>query len=297
MEERLKSISWFYQNDSQWKDEPLGEQTEETIGSWGGLLTAMTVVVNQAGYEETPQSLNKKIVANNGYIGALALPAILQILFPCIKYRGFYDCSDYAAPLERIDSALEAGHMVLVQVDWNPKAGINTHWVLLVERQGNDFLIFDPYRYKGDKPGSLVLLTERYNYRGEDSNQSITAVIWYEIVRFTEHDDATEQHEIADSGEDISMKQTAEESKIEDEKIILLPTVDGLTFRREPKIQVDNQIRKLKIDDQLIPDESLTEVIEKVGVQGYWIRVRDRDGIEGYVAAWYVRLQSNVSSN
>ena len=41
----------LYQNDAKWKNVQLGK-SPETIGSWGGLLTSMTMMLNGIGYDE-----------------------------------------------------------------------------------------------------------------------------------------------------------------------------------------------------------------------------------------------------
>ncbi|NOH02227.1 MAG: hypothetical protein HND47_09850 [Chloroflexi bacterium] len=49
----------LYQNDDAWKSTPLGFSTE-TIGSWGCLLTSVTMMLNGIGYDETPVTVNEK---------------------------------------------------------------------------------------------------------------------------------------------------------------------------------------------------------------------------------------------
>jgi hypothetical protein len=70
------------------------------------------------------------------------------------------------APIAQIDAAVAAGKPVILQVDWNKQAGIQTHFVLVKEKKGNDYVLYDPYKYGGDGPDKEVLLTTRYKYNG-----------------------------------------------------------------------------------------------------------------------------------
>ena len=88
----------LYQNDPKWKYLPLGAQSSETIGTWGCLLTSMTMMVNSAGYSETPETLNEKMVAAGGFQGALVIPSMLPVLFPNLVYRGFSPCESFLLP-------------------------------------------------------------------------------------------------------------------------------------------------------------------------------------------------------
>jgi hypothetical protein len=72
--------------------------------------------------------------------------------------------------------------------------------------------------------------------------------------------------------------------------LYLVPTVDGVAFRSAPLITMETQIRRLSVDEHLLPLEPFEQAVSKVGVQGMWIRARDQSGQVGYVAAWYVRV-------
>jgi len=298
-------IECIYQNDQAWKDITLGYQEQETIGSWGGLLTCMVMALNIAGYDETPLTLNDKLKDIDGYIGALPLPAKLPFVFDKIFYQGYEPYDDCPAPLDRIDAALDLEQPVIVQVDWNPKSNIFAHWVILKERSGDDYLICDPFRYKGDHPDNEILLTQRYRFRGNDPAEVITGVLWLEI----EEDDqapteVVPQDEFGTNGlvtaNNLDSSQyepkTEDSNKIREipatsDKLLLVPTVDGVAFRDSPVIKVQTQIRRLKAADLLISLEPTDRVIDKIGEQGQWIHVQDENGESGYVAAWYVQIK------
>ena len=102
----------FYQNDSKWRDVFLGYQTDETIGSWGCLLTSITMILNKAGYEETPLTVNEKMKSADGFQGALIIPAVLPYIWPNVVFLGFESSVNTPAPLGRIDAHLAKGQPV-----------------------------------------------------------------------------------------------------------------------------------------------------------------------------------------
>ena len=299
----MLEIQCIYQNDPLWKDIPLGYQDEETIGSWGGLLTAITMVVNLLGYDESPESVNDKLKDHGGFVGALPVPAMLPILFPKVRYKGYVSCEDTQAPLESIDAMLEDGFPVIVQVDWNPDAGIFTHWVLLKARSGDDYVICDPFRYRGDRPEKTLMLSSRYKKRGEDPAQAITAVLWLEkkfeeFVPGDKVESLSPALEVDDAIETLNDQESFSSPDAESEilpaephSLVLVPTVEGVAFRSEPVIKLETEIRRLTLDDQMEPIDPLDEALNKIGQQGQWIYVEDQDGQSGYVAAWYMKVQ------
>jgi hypothetical protein len=62
-----------------------------------------------------------------------------------------------------------------------------------------------------------------------------------------------------------------------------------LSFRTQPVVSDETLIRRIPVTEQLISVEPSKQVIAKVGVQNQWIKVRDANKKEGYVAAWYVK--------
>ena len=97
----------LYQNDPKWKSVQLGNQNKETIGSWGCLVTSLTMVANGFGFDETPESINNKMKAAGGFQGALVIPAVLPIICPGLVYKGFQPCEDSPAPIAQIDADID----------------------------------------------------------------------------------------------------------------------------------------------------------------------------------------------
>jgi hypothetical protein len=170
----------LYQNDPKWKNIKLGNQSQETIGSWGCLMTSMTMVANGYGFNETPETINEKMKAAGGFQGALIIPAVLPSICSGLVYKGYHPCEDSPAPIAQIDAAISAGKPVIAQVDWSPKAGVQTHWIVLYDKSGNDYYMKDPYRYSGDSPDKKIKVLDRYTHSGKNIAKAITGVIWIE---------------------------------------------------------------------------------------------------------------------
>jgi hypothetical protein len=75
----------------------------------------------------------------------------------------------------------------------------------------------------------------------------------------------------------------------------LIPT-EELSFRSQPVISQDTLIRRVPPTETLISIEPAADVIRKVGIQNQWIKVKDGNGKEGYVAAWYVKYASGSAA-
>ncbi len=162
----------LYQNDPKWKNVKLGNQSQETIGSWGCLVTSMTMVANGFGFDETPETINEKMKSAGGFQGALVIPAVLPSICPGLVYKGYHPCEDSPAPMAQIDAAISTGKPVIAQVDWSPKAGLQTHWIVLYAKAGDDYYMKDPYRYSGDSPDKKLKSPRSLQARRQEYCQS-----------------------------------------------------------------------------------------------------------------------------
>lgn len=259
----------LYQNDEKWKDVRLGNSSE-TIGTWGCLLTSVTMMLNGIGYNETPVTVNEKMKKNNGFQGALFIPSVVPYLWTNCAYRGMTPCESYPAPIAKIDAEVAAGKPVILQVDWSQQVGIQTHYVLVKEKQGDDYVIYDPYRYSGDGPNKDVLLTRRYKYNGAKLASEISAVLWFDVVG-------------AEPADPPKMTQIP----LPTEQYVVYVAVDDLALRAEPS-QNGYLWKRLMMETELTSLEPAETARGKVGVNGEWLQVQDPDGNQGYVAAWYL---------
>jgi hypothetical protein len=257
----------LYQNDEKWKNIKLGN-SNETIGGWGCLLTSATMMLNSMGYNETPETVNEKMKANGGFQGAFFIPSVLPYVFPNVQYKSMQPCESFPAPVGLIDTAVAAGKPVILQVDWNKQAGIQTHFVLVKEKKGDDYVIYDPYKYGGDGPGKDVLLTKRYKYNGATLATEISAVLWF----------------------DGNVSPSPPEPKtvpVPKDAMKLYVIEDDLALRAAPSIS-GYLWKRMTAGSELLSLEDATATKAKLGQQGQWVQVQDSTGQQGYTAAWYV---------
>lgn len=71
-------------------------------------------------------------------------------------------------------------------------------------------------------------------------------------------------------------------------KLVVRATTDLLALRSQPVIAADTLIKRLPINAELLVVEPAEQAEKKIGVVNQWMKVRDSEGAEGYVAAWYV---------
>jgi hypothetical protein len=259
----------LYQNDEKWKNSKLGNSSE-TIGGWGCLLTSVTMMLNGIGYSETPETVNEKMKKAGGFQGAFFIPSVLPYVWPNCAYRDMQPCESFPAPLAQIDAAVVAGKPVILQVDWNKQAGIQTHFVLVKEKKGNDYVLYDPYKYGGDGPNKEVLLTTRYKYNGGKVDQEISAVLWFDSYS-------------AAPPEPPKMTKVP----VPADKFLIYGAEDDLALRADPSVG-GFLWKRMMLGTELICLEPKATAKAKIGVNGQWINVQDPVGDQGYVAAWFV---------
>lgn len=175
-----------------------------------------------------------------------------------------------SVPISQIDSAVAAGKPVILQVDWNKQAGIQTHFVLIKEKKGNDYVLYDPYKYGGDGPDKEVLLTSRYKYNGAKIDSEISGVLWFDSFS-------------------ASPPEPPKVTKVSlpADKYTLYAAEDDLALRAEPSVG-GFLWKRMVMGTELISLEPKATAKAKLGVNGQWINVQDPKGEQGYVAAWYV---------
>ena len=260
------------QKDPKWKNNLIGTDQNSTIGSFGCLLTDLTMVVNAFGASETPTTLNDKMRNAGGYQGSLIIPAVLPVVTPQVQFNRFQPCENSPAPIADIDTALAAGNPVIVEVDYSPAAGLQSHWVILLGKSGNDYVIQDPWPFPVDS--GQVLLTGRFGFAGSPA-PIIKGAVWI-------------------SG--VSSQSKPAPKPIPTSGFTVYPQVDGLALRQQPYIAENNLVTRLALQEKLYVIEDAAGAQAKIGSQGQWIQViESRQGYQGYVAAWYVVASAQPS--
>jgi hypothetical protein len=266
----MSAIEPLSQMDPRWKNKPLGQDTL-TIGKYGCLLTSLAMVANYYGANETPDALNDKLKAVGGFQGALVIPAVMPAALPGIRYIKYVPSENQPAPMAEIDASLAASKPVIVEVDYSPAPGLQNHWVVLYAKQGDDYLIRDPWPYPPDSQD--VLLTKRYGFAGKPE-QIIQGAIWMDGAG-----GGTPQPKVVPQ-------------PVKDTDLAVYAAADGLALRTQPFVADDNLIERLPLNTKLYVLEPAEAAQAKMGVNNQWLNVQEvGQGYEGYVAAWYVSTQ------
>lgn len=262
----------LWQNDPKWASEKLGHGPQ-TIKEWGCLMTSLCMVVNGYGYKETPSTFNQKMKAAGGFQGAMIIPATVPAVFPRVAFQDYMDCEKVPAPISRIDQHLAAGHPAILQVDWSAAPGAQSHWVVAYQREGQDYLILDPYQYAGDAPGKKLKMLDRYKYQGTDLAKAITGVIFMSGK--------------AEGGEPPAPPKAS----VPKDALVVYSAAD-LALRAAPNVG-GFLYERMKENDPLTVLEPKAAAKAKVGQYNQWLHVQAPSGKQGYVAAWYVALEKD----
>ncbi len=261
------------QRDPRWKGARLGF-SRLTIGSDGCTLTCMTMIVNGLGFSETPATLNDKLRAlgpSRGYIGPRMIWAGLGRVFQQIKLTHYALRHAGAMDLRVIDDALAHNKPVLVEVDMSPAPGFQNHWVLLVGKQGDDYIIHDPWTVPAVESESL---RKRYSYSGGPA-QIIRRAVLYDNPAFNpgRPDPLPESFSI----------QISDNPDIRD--------YGGVPLREAPNF-LSRELARMPAGEKVRCLETPQAANDKLGVFGEWLRAQvaqNENMIDGYVAAWLAR--------
>jgi len=279
----------LYQNDPLWKDKPLGFSTDSTLGMFGCLLTSLAMVSNAFGADETPDTLNEKMKASKAFQGPWIKAFLIGAALPNVKYVKNVECyGDVPAPMSEIDGWLAAGKPVIVEVDYSPDPDIQNHWIVIYARQGDDYLIRDPW--KGAK--SDQTLNQKYSFAGSPS-QLINRVILLDGTPMSGSTTASAPPSTPPAKTTPPpTTPPPPTSSSTPSGFVVMSNVDALTLRSSPQIADNNILKRLPANSKLLSLEAEATAKGKVGQQNQWIKVRDIEGKEGYVAAWYVTSAS-----
>lgn len=136
----------FSQRDSKWKNNKHGTSTS-TIGNTGCTITELCVILNHAGYNETPKTVDDKLTANSGYaqgnlLNWLVVPKIWPNLKFIYRYKQYGNEEDSKAK-----EWIKRGMIPIIEVKANPIGGApgGKHWVGAL----GDSKVHDPWALPG----------------------------------------------------------------------------------------------------------------------------------------------------
>jgi hypothetical protein len=234
------------------------------------------------GYPENPKTLNQKLKNVQGFASAGIRWGAVSQIYPHVNLKAFIPCSTSDAPLNLIDAAIAAGQPAIVQVDHSNAPGIQTHWVVLYGKRGDDYLMLDPWPYQPDITKEDFLM-KRYA-QGNPLKRAISHVILYEAYG-------------SGPAGPISTPSTPTTTPASSGGVYAR-VKDSVTWGLNVRSSVDtssmaNVVASVPAGTQLLLLES--DGASKVGAINQWVRVRTSQGQEGFAAAWYLEKATEVA--
>jgi hypothetical protein len=259
--------------DPQWKGNLLGFDKTSTIGGYGCLLTSMTMCATLYGAPDLiPAAFNDKMKNAGGFQAGTAfiMAGMAGSVVPGMRldYRA---CSGSPAPLAEIDANLAQGHPVIIEVDWSPQAGVQTHYMLAYAKAGSDYLVYDPYPFPLSS-GQIKLSTSKYaQIAGSSDPAHIITGVFFTSGAASVTPPAPPQ---LDNGVYASFSVYA--------------SADGLALRSQTIISDATLLKRYPLNTVFKVLESDASAAPKIGQQNAWLAVKAPDGAQGYVAGWLV---------
>ena len=277
----------YSQQDPQWKNSKIGPGPD-TIGYIGCALTSLAMYSSSWGFTETPTTLNQKLTTNGGITSdELLVWGAISKLYPQIQSTGLTICTNTDAPISQINASLAAGQPVIVEVDYSPDAGLQTHWVFLYAQQGNDYLIQDPFPFPPET--TPVTLMTRFS-QGQPLQRAVKAVAWYKCSANTSASSGTS------SGSTAPAPSTPLPPAVQTDLYVQVAATATAGLRLHTQPSSDSTANEAEMPGtQLHVIEDKTGALAKIGVTNQWLYVADPSGIQGYVAAWYVQQVQSPS--
>jgi len=269
----------YSQQDPSWKNNKIGGGPD-TIGYIGCALTSLAMYSSGWGYTETPATLNLKLTSKGGYVEEAIVWSAISKFHPQIQCTGLTLCTNTDAPIPQINASLDAGQPVIVEVDFSPTAGLQTHWVLLYARADNDYYMLDPWPYPSDS--QAITMMSRFSH-GKPLQRTIKAVAWYQCS----------------AGASIPTPGGTTPTT----PPLPTPVDTDLVLQVIPTATAGIKLHNAASADSLaayaeMPGVPLSVIEEKAGAltklgqMNQWIYVRDPNGHSGYVAAWFVQTSA-----
>lgn len=146
----------YSQNDIRWRDEPLGFSTWWKIGnsggqsSWSGgcLITSAAMAASYLGHVINPSEMNRRC-KQAGVINAegdIVRDDFVTRIFPDIKTVDVKNWPTQPADLRFFDIRNDLTTEILVKIDSQPAAGLQSHFLRVIGWDGGkDIIVVDPW--------------------------------------------------------------------------------------------------------------------------------------------------------
>ena len=277
-------LVYYSQQDPKWKEDILGfGDSRDTIGYVGCALTSVAMLISGHGFIETPKTLNQKLKNVNGFVSAGIRWDTVNQIYPQINVKSNISCGNTDAPLGLIDASIAAGQPVIVMVDSTPAPGLLTHWVVLYAKEGNDYLMLDPWPYQTDVNKKTYLMP-RYS-QGNPLQRSIMHVIVYESFN------ASGGISLPGTDQTTGTDQTPPTTGTVTTSTTLARVKADLTWGLNIRSSIDTSSPSNIVVS--VPAGTILTLLgaddySKIGGVNQWVRVNDGKGHEGFCAAWYL---------
>lgn len=263
----MAEMKVYSQNDPAWKSKLLGFDKKNTIGGYGCLMTSMTMVASVYGFGDNPDTVNDKMKAISAFQAAYIIPGSFPSVANGTRYVNYLVCTNAPAPMAEIDNYLVQGKPVIVQVDYNPSTPtIEGHWIVLTAKQGEDYLIQDPWPFPVRQGETLMA---KYGKGKKGAGEVVQEVLFFDGVGGV----------------------PAKPPKLDTGVAATFPVYamcDDLAIRSQTFVSDATLLKRVPINTQFKVLEKDDAATAKIGVQNQWLAVKAADGTEGYAAAWYV---------
>lgn len=300
------------QRDPRWKDKKLGTSTVSTLGNYGCTLTSLCMALRYFGKDTLPDKLNDDLVKIKGFSqGTLLAWGAVPQLYPDITLdwaNDYIECPNVPAPLDKIDKLLDEKIPVIVKVDFSPDAGLQDHWVLIIGKENNSYLINDPwsgeqYYFEAKYGDPVTQIYKIVAYRGKVDNsfklyQGGVLIKEYDLNPDDLISDLKASLQTAnDQLANKSLELNALRGELEKQESDNVDLSDQLLASRQEK---NDAVRQLKIETEKV--ESLQRSIEVL--QGEKTRLLDdlavlhaskfpRLTFWGWLVYWFVKGGEN----
>jgi hypothetical protein len=142
------------QRDPRWANQRLGTVNGTTIGQYGCLITAISMLnrgFDPSGVLYYPSNVDDLFTNQNGYAnGNLVIWTAIRRILPNVAIIDHDNCASTPAPLGKIRDLLDKGGACILRVGFGGKPA-NMHWLLAVGYANDDIIFNDPWY--GDQVG------------------------------------------------------------------------------------------------------------------------------------------------